>query len=170
MDFYQLLDEKHSKSTTKLIVDEIAAFPKKIDELITIFLSEDIRMSQRAAWPISYIAEINPLIIEKNLNLFFTKLEQSNVHDACVRNLFRALQYINIPENMEGLIVTKAFDNLNNNKSAIAVKIFCMSILDELSNKYPDIKNELKVSIKSQFTEGSAGFKNRATKILKKIK
>ncbi|MGE0561593.1 MAG: hypothetical protein AB7O47_07240 [Flavobacteriales bacterium] len=170
MDFYQLLDEKHCKSTTNRIVDEVVTSPDRINELIELFLSEDVRISQRAAWPISYIAEKKPNIIEKNLKKLFLKFEQKNVHDACIRNTFRCFQYINIPVEMEGIVLTKAFEYLNNPLSTVAVKVFCMGAIEKLIKKYPEIKNEFKTSIKTQLNEGSTGFKNRGNKILKRLK
>lgn len=170
MDFYQLLDEKHCKSTTNRIVDDVVDSPKRIDELIELFLSDDVRISQRAAWPISYIAEKKPNIIEENLAKLFSKFDQSNVHDACIRNTFRCFQYINIPKEMQGIVLTKAFEYLNNPLSAIAVKVFCMDTIEKLIKKYPEIKNEFKASIETQMDDGSAGFKNRGNKILKRLK
>ena len=170
MNFYQLLDEKHSKSTTNRIVDEVVTSPKRINELIELFLSDDVRISQRAAWPISYIAEKSPSIIEKNLKKLFAKFEQENVHNACIRNVFRCFQYINIPAEMEGIVLTRAFEYLNNPLSPIAVKAYCMDAIEKLIKKYPDIKSEFKASIETQLDEGSAGFKNRGNKILKRLK
>ena len=170
MNFYQLLDESHTKTTTISIVEEIVGHPDKMDELICIFLTDNIRMSQRAAWPISYIAENKPEIIEQNLDKLLSKLEQPKIHDACIRNIFRALQFINIPIDLEGVVLTKAFEYLNENKSTVAVKVFCMTVLEKLASKYPDIKNELDATISNQLAEGSAAFINRGTKILKKLK
>lgn len=169
MDFYCLLDQNHSKKTTTQIVEEVITHSKKINDLVDLFLAKDVKISQRAAWPISYIAEKKPELIEKNLSKLFQKLKQNNVHDANVRNLFRAIQYINIPKQMESEVLNHAFSYLNNPLSPVAVKVFCMNTIYKLQHKYPEIKNELLASIENQINEGSAGFKSRGNKILKKL-
>jgi hypothetical protein len=47
--------------------------------------------------------------------------------------------------------------------------INALTILDQLSEQYPAISDELKIVIESQFEDESPAFKSRATKILKKL-
>lgn len=65
-------------------------------------------------------------------------------------------------------LMNTCFEFLNGT-SSIAVKVYCMEVLYNLSLDFPDIVNELTGSIESQMTEGSAGFKSRGKKILQQI-
>jgi hypothetical protein len=56
-----------------------------------------------------------------------------------------------------------------NKKEPIAVKVFSMTVLANLSKSSPDIKKELRIAIEDQLPYGSAGFVSRAKKVLKEI-
>jgi hypothetical protein len=49
------------------------------------------------------------------------------------------------------------------------VKVFGMTVLANLCEKLPELKNELRIIIEDQMPYGSAGFKSRGSKILKKL-
>jgi hypothetical protein len=53
---------------------------------------------------------------------------------------------------------------------AIAVKAFSLTVLQNFSRRYPEIKNELKVIIEERWDYETAAFRSRAKKILKDIK
>jgi hypothetical protein len=58
---------------------------------------------------------------------------------------------------------------LNSGFSAIAVKAYAMEILYNLSLIYPELTNELTVSITSLMEDGSAGITARGRMILRKL-
>ena len=94
-------------------------------------------------------------LLVKNL---FTEKE-----DAVKRNTIRALQFVEIPEELWGEAVEICFQFLMGNE-AIAIKVFSMTVLYNLSIKIPEISNELRVVIEDQIPYGSAGFKSRGEK------
>jgi len=55
-------------------------------------------------------------------------------------------------------------------KEEIAVKAFSLTILENLSKQYPEIKHELKVIIEERWDYETAAFHSRAKKILKNLK
>ena len=169
MDFSNLLEKGHSKEITSIIVKEILIHPKKMDELMAIFLKGDTILSQRAAWPMSFAIENNPNLINNYYADMIKLLQQPNKHDAINRNILRALQYVDIPKKYQGQLLDVCFRVLNSSKEPVAVKVFCMTVIDNLSKIYPDIIPELKASIEALIPEGSAGIKSRGNKILKKL-
>lgn len=169
MNFKSLLESEHSKTTTNLIVNEICEHPEKMDELMKIFVEGPIRITQRAAWPLGFIAEKKPNLLAKYYDIFINELHKPNNHDAVTRNILRALQYTKIPEKHQGIILNRCFEFLNDVNQPIAIKAFSMTVAYNLSKQYPDIKNELKISIESLIPHGSAGIKSRGNKILKQI-
>ena len=58
---------------------------------------------------------------------------------------------------------------LNSPNEPIAVKAFSMTVIFNLSKKYPDIVPELKASIEYLMPNASAGIKSRSNKILRAI-
>ncbi len=169
MNFRQLLEQGHSKTNTTTIVDEVCASPIKMEELMTCFTEGPVQITQRAAWPISFIAQKHPELLNKYYKLFIELLNQPNKHDSINRNILRAFQFVTIPEKHEGNILDISFNLLNSPNEPIAVKAFSMTVIFNLSKKYPDIIPELKASIETLMPNASAGIKSRGKKILKAI-
>lgn len=169
MNLEQILSEHYSKAITQKVVSELIAQPKRIPEIIHLFQKKEQHLSVYAGWIISYLGENNPQLIKNHLSVIIQKLDDEENNSALIRNIFRTLQFVEIPHQYEGFVLTKGFDFLNNNNSPIAVKVFAMTVIFNLSKKYPEITNELKLSLENQFEHASAGFKSRASKILKEL-
>jgi hypothetical protein len=163
------LEKAHSQAITQIIVDEICEAPNKMDELMTIFIEGPVQITQRASWPISVVAERHPELLNNYYNLFIELLNKSGKHDAINRNIVRALQFTEIPEEFQGELLDACFKLLKSSKEPIAVRAFCMTVIYNLSKKYPDIIPELRASIEAIIPNASTGLKNRGNKILKSI-
>lgn len=167
MNLEQILSGYYMKAITKKVVEEMIAHPERINELIQLFQGKNQHISNYAGWIMSYIGEKKPELLHKYLPVVIQKLGDKEPAQALIRNIFRTLQFVEIPEKYEGFVLTKGFEFLNNNNSSIAVKAFAMTVISNLSKKYPEIKNELELSLENQMEHASAGFKCRANKILK---
>jgi hypothetical protein len=170
MNFREKLALGHSKLFTNETAKEIVSHPKKMDDLIEIFVEGPVQFTQRAAWVISVVAERRPRLLEKYYPLFIGLLNKPGKHDAVNRNIMRAFQFVDIPEKHQGEILDVAFKLLNSSKEPIAVKAFSMTVIYNLSKKYPEIQQELRSSIEALLPDGSAGIKSRGKKILNKIR
>jgi hypothetical protein len=166
MDFRKLLAEGHSKATTTIIVEEVSRSSKKMEELMACFIDGPVQITQRAAWPISFIAQRKPELVTKYIPLFIELLNTPNKHNSINRNILRTFQFVTLPEEHEGNVLEVCFKLLNANKEPIAVKAFSMTVIFNLTKKYPDIIPELKASIDTLMPNASAGIKSRGKKIL----
>jgi hypothetical protein len=54
-------------------------------------------------------------------------------------------------------------------KEPIAVRVFSMSVLANITRHEPDLKKELRIIIEDQLPFASAGFRARAKKVLKEL-
>ncbi|MBK9636885.1 MAG: hypothetical protein IPO63_03380 [Bacteroidetes bacterium] len=75
-----------------------------------------------------------------------------------------------LPQKLEGEIVDRLFYWLNTPSISIATKYYAMLTLFNLCRKYPDLKNELIVSIQAQLPHSSKALKNCGNKILTSLK
>ena len=89
--------------------------------------------------------------------------------DAVKRNTMRLLQYAGIPEKYQGEVMNLCFDYIISPTEKPAVKAFSLTVLENLSKIYPEIKQELKTVIEDRWDYETVAFKSRARKILKKI-
>ena len=169
MNYRKELEQGQSKILTTAKVKEVANSQKKMDELMRCFVDGPIRITQRAAWPMSDIAKKHPHLLFKYYPTLLTLLNQKDKPDAINRNILRALQFVTLPEEHEGNILDISFRLLNSPTEPVAVKAFSMTVIYNLTRKYPDIVPELKASIATLLPNGSMGIKSRGNKILKAI-
>lgn len=164
----ELLKE-HSKTQANKIADFIGKDPKRFQQLIELMLDTEYRVSQRAAMALSHCVDRHPTLLTPHLERLIKNL-RNEVHIAVTRNTVRLLQEVDIPERLLGETADICFKLMESNDSPIAVKVFSMTVLANICEKEPDLKNELALIIEDQMPYGSAGFRNRGAKILKKIK
>ena len=167
MNLREELLKEHSKTQCTKIVNWVCSSQERFDELFECFVRNEYRIVQRAAWPLGYIVRAHPNLIRKHWSRFFSNLQQPNLHNAVKRNSLRFLQDIDIPKKYQGIAMDCCFKMLTAPDEAIAIKVFAMSVLDNLSRHYPDIRNEMKMIVLEQLPHQSTGFKSRAKKIFR---
>ena len=59
------------------------------------------------------------------------------------------------------------FHYLSSPNEPVAIKAFSLTILQNLSKQYPEIKNEIKLIIEERWEHETAAFHSRAKKFLK---
>ena len=170
MDLRKALASEHSKTVTTKIVKWIGDDQSRFDQLFKLFLDKDRVITQRAGWPMSYVVEKHPALIQKHLRALMKNLRQPNLHDAVKRNTVRLLQFVKIPKTYQGDVLNTCFDFVTDPKEKPAVKAFSLTVLENLSKDYPEINNELRVVIESQWENESIAFRSRAKKILGRLK
>ena len=164
----QILKE-HSKANRIAIVKWIGASQERFDQLFDLFLNDEYRVVQRAAWPLSYSVIAHPQLIQKHFSRLLKNLEKPGIHDSVKRNSVRLLERIQIPERFHGQVMNICFNFIASPLEAVAIKAFSLTVLEQLSSQYPEIKTELKTIIEDRWDYESAAFRSRAKKILKKL-
>lgn len=168
MNLREDLLREFSKTHTVAIARKIGANQEDFDELIKLFLGKEYRVTQRAAWVVSHCADEHPWLIEKHIEPMILNL-QKPVNDAVKRNTLRVLRYVEIPEDLMGIAADICFKYLLSGKEPVAVKVHAMDVLFNITRKFPELKEELKLAIEDQMPFGSAGFRSRGGKILKSL-
>jgi len=168
MNIRAMLLVEQSKKQCDKIVKYIGDDPKKFAELMKNFFEGAYRVTQRAAWPMSECVEKYPELITPYYAKLISNLSKKNLHDAIPRNTVRLLQHVDIPKKFHGRIMDVCFRYLQSNETAIAVRVFSMTILENLSKIYPEIFPELKLIIEERWSHETAAFHSRARKILQR--
>lgn len=168
MDIRKALLEEHSKEQTMKIVEYLGTDKARIAELMDIFFVEDYRLNQRASWVVHHLSERHPEQLEPYLPKMVENLNNP-LHDAVLRNTLRYFEKIDLPEDLMGPVADKCFEFLSSHEQPIAIRVFSMGTLFKISTKYPELQAELALIIEEHLPYGSAGFKSRGKKILKKI-
>jgi hypothetical protein len=170
MDFFKELSGEFSKQRTIALTNAIGSDQALFDEFMLLFLGDDYRITQRSAWVVSHCIDNYPWLMSKHLEAMVLNLQKVDLSDAVKRNTVRVLQIANIPESLAGLTADICFRLLQSHKEPIAVKAYAMTIIYNLSRQYPELSDELVLTIEDMLPYGSPGIKSRALKILKAIK
>lgn len=164
----QLLKE-HSRANCDTIVNWIGDRQERFDELFQLFLCDEYRVVQHAAWPLSYAVINHSQLIKKHFAKLINNLSKPGIHVAVKRNTMRLLQDIDIPKGYHGKIMDACFNYIAAPTEPVAVKAFSLTVLEKLSGEYPAIIPEIKLLIEENYERETAAFRVRAKKFLKKI-
>jgi hypothetical protein len=166
MDLRKTILQEHSKQQTARIVKWVGGLQERFDELVQLFLNDEYRVVQRAAWPLSYIVIAHPPLIKKHLKKIITNLANPKNPDAVKRNTLRLMQHIEIPLALHGRVMDLCFGYISSHTEKAAIKAFSLSILENLAKVYPEIKGEVKVIIEDRWDVETPAFKVRAKRFL----
>ena len=164
----QILLNDHSSLAAEGIAQSVIRGEMALQELIDCFFSGDWRLSQYASWPVSKIADSHPHLLEPYIPEMIENLRQP-AHDAVVRNTVRIWQEMIIPNDLKGEIYTMCFEFLDDPKQPAAIRVFAMTVCTHIALDFEELATELSDVIQSHYDLGTAGFKNRAKKMLKKL-
>lgn len=170
MDIKKTLGANHNKKTVSQIVTYVGANPTRFKELVDIYLAGPYRITQRAAWPLSYCCKAHPKLAGPHLARLLKFVRKPDVHDAVKRNTVRLLQFIELPKKHQGTIAEICFDFLQNPKEPVAIRVFSMTVIARLAETNPELGRELRVIIEDGLPYGSAAFRSRGAKVLKALK
>jgi hypothetical protein len=165
----QILKE-HSKRNCEKIVGWVGNNQQRFDELFQLFLNDEYRIVQRAAWPVSNVVAEHPEFIKKHFSKLLKNLQKPGIHTAVKRNSVRLLQNVEIPKRYQGLVMDLCFNYIASPTEAVAVKAFSLTVLQNLSTQYPQIIPEIKLLIEEHYEHETAAFKSRAKKFLKRLR
>ena len=161
----EILSE-HSKAQRDRIVAYVGKDKKRFSALVNVFLAGPYRVTQRASWPLSIVAEHHPRLFSPHLRKIVANLKKNDLHDAVKRNTIRLLQFLEIPKSLQGPVADVCFSFLQNPKEAIAVRVFSMTVLTQIAKKQPGLKKELAMMIEDQLLYAGPAFRSRARKVL----
>jgi hypothetical protein len=169
MDLKKEILKEHSKVQAHKLVDYVGSNASRFKDLVETYLAGPYRVTQRASWPLSIIAEHHPELFAPHLKKLLDFLTKPGIHDSVKRNTMRLLQFIDIPKRNYGQVAELGFEYLQSKKEPVAVKVFAMTVLSRIVKDEPDLRIELKMIIEDQLPYSSAAFISRSKKVLKEI-
>ncbi len=169
MNLRQNILKENSRKQAEKIAEWVLKDVKRLPELLQMLEDEDKTVVQRAAYPLGILGEIRPHLFIKWIPKII-RLLQNPRHNSVARNLYRVLSFLKIPEKHQTALLDQALADLANPKSPVAVQVFSMTVAANIADPFPEIREEVKDVIEMGMENGSAGYKSRGKKILKKWK
>jgi len=169
MNLRETILKEHSKANCTRIVKWVGTDQKRFNELFELFLNDEYRVVQRAAWPVSYCVEDHPELIKDHFGKLLKNLNKKGIHDSIKRNSIRLLQYVTIPKKFHGQVMDLCFRYISSPIEAVAIKAFSISVLQNLARQYPEIINEIKLVIEERWNYETVAFRTRAKKLFEEF-
>jgi hypothetical protein len=160
-----------SKSHTDRLAAKAANEPQIISELWDIAISDAEPENWRAAWVMKSIWELQPALIlpwhTKMISVLPTLTK-----DGVKREFLKIISETSLPDDDEllGVLLETCFRYLAAPAEPIAIKIHSINILQQISQRIPDIIPELCTTIEVAMQEGSAGIVNRGSRTLQALR
>lgn len=166
MNIRDALLDVHSKAQVKRIADYIGDDPQRFAELMKLLLGPVYRLSQRAAWPVSYCVERHPALIQPYFGKLALQLERVDAHPAVRRNVARLLQFVDIPTRYQGRIFDACYNLVADPAEPVAVRCFSLSVAANIAKGNRELLDELRVIIAKNAQVSTPGFSARARRVL----
>ena len=169
MNIREEILKEHSKQQALKIAAYACTSKKNFKELMTCFMSDEYRLAQRAAYSVSWATIKDPGMIEPYIKDLVSQMQRTDIHEAIPRNSLRILEQIPIPEKFHGEVMNACFGFVEDPSTPIAIKASALTNLFNLSHQYPEIKQEIKLIIETNWDQETAAFRSRGKKILKAL-
>ena len=139
------------------------------NQLFRFILSDDPRLAWRSCWIIDSSSEDFPELLSGKIPEIIEMLV-STTSGSLKRHFTRILCRYQIPESYLGVMVNRCFELLLP-AEPVSVRVFAMQILFNITRQLPDLKPELRMVLESFLEEeNSAGFVNRAVKLVRQLR
>lgn len=159
----QLLSEL-SRTNIDFTIQTLGNNKEHFKELISIVLTDKDPLPMRAAWVVEGITEKYPDMILPYMKDLIKNLRKFT-HPGTLRNLLKIFSRMELHEKYHGILADICFDWMAEEEMPVAVKVYAMQILANLTRIYPELKNELFEVIDEQIPRNTAGFKAHAKKV-----
>jgi len=168
MDLKQLIAGIPSASEKEILVIEIGSSQDKFDALFHFIFQQKDPLAWRAAWILDGCDEKNPTLSQKHIPYIIGKLQKLR-SSGVRRSMLRLLSRHDIPEKEQGILADLCFQYMMSGIQPLAVKVYAMQILFNLTKIYPEMSRELITVIEDQSEHNSAGFKARGRLIINQL-
>ena len=165
--YKSILEGPISRAAVDLVIDNAGNDPEKFRILTEFVLNGKEPLPSRAAWALVGIDEKYPELIIPYISPLIKALPDF-VHPGTKRNVLKILTRKTIPKKLHGKLADQCFIWLLNRDTPVAIQVYSMQIIANLSGLYPELMLELKEVLESRIQTSLPGFKSRAKKILKK--
>lgn len=169
MDIRTELLKEFSKTQTLAITDYVGSDPERFSHLMELFMGDDYRVTQRAAWVVSHVSDRFPELFEPYLPTLVSLADASG-QDSVVRNVLRVLTKKELPEELWGEAYDRSLKLLANPQKPVAIHRFAMEVAWKICQEVPELSSELKILVEDGMEHGSPGFRNYGGKVLQGIR
>jgi 8-oxo-dGTP diphosphatase len=171
IDLQSMVNSMMSMQEAEWVATSAIENPAVFKKLVEYSFSSDKKLAFRASWTLTKVCDQFPEMIVPCLTTIIESLK--NLDNEGVQRCFLRIISLNdfskISIKHHGVLADHCFEALRSGFSAIAIKAYSMEILYKLALIYPELANELAVSINLLQGEESGAIQARSRMVLKKL-
>ena len=168
MDLKTKLKSRISKNEIVELIQLLNNNRISIEEIIDLLKNKETQF--QASWLMTHLVENKPSILKEIHITQLAEILENTTHEGLERNIWRSLNFVEIPPETHESLINTAFEKLENHKTAIAIQVFSMSVLEKLLIKEVELQLALKAILELKLErQPTPGLKSRATKIINRI-
>ena len=168
MNIRDALLEVHSKAQAEKICNYVGDDPERFAELMQLMMGSVYRITQRAAWPVSYCVQRHPELIGPYWGKLAHQLEREDAPIAVRRNVARLLQFVEIPRRYRGRIFDACYDLAADVSQPVAVRCFSTTVAANIAKSDPALMEDLRLAATAHPERDTAGMRARFKRVFGK--
>ncbi len=170
MNLVEEIAQAQTKASREIIAIWVGKDQTRFKQLMKIVLGEDAELARRAAWPMNQCIEEHPQLASPILPELVRQLGDQKSHPAIRRNIVKALQVIDLPDDLLARIFDTCYERLTDPEETVAVKAYSMTVLTRICKREPALTDEVILAIERGLPHGTAAFRARARMAFRELK
>ena len=160
----------NSRANADRVLAMVGDDPELLVQLMVCFLSDEVRVAQRAAQVVGDLGRRDPDLLLPWLGEIVDAIENP-IHQAIRRNGVRFFSELAepLPAAMEKRLIRMCGQFVADRNVDVAIGAFSMSFIADRANRYPAEAIQLCKDLRDRLPDASSGFANRANKVLKQL-
>ncbi len=156
-----------SRALSLLTASMVYEEPSLFSILIELALQDEKHYAERATRVICICSHSFPELFKPHCSRVIASLKNLTSEGA-MRNFLKTLAEVpvKLTKKDKSILLNQCFDYLVSNDFPIAVQVFSMQILYNLSEEIPEIGEELCRILEEKMPDASAGYRSRARRII----
>jgi hypothetical protein len=160
-----------SRALSLLTASMVYEEPSLFSIFIELALQDEKHYAERASRVICICSHSFPELFKPHCSRVIAALKNLR-SDGAMRNLLKTLAEVpvKLTKKDKSILLNQCFDYLVSNDYPIAVKVFSMQILYNLSGEIPEIGEELYRILEEKMPDASTGYRSRARRIMLRMR
>jgi hypothetical protein len=165
MDLTAELLREHSARQTQRLVLYVDARAERLTELVELTCGTPGRLSQLASEILSWCAGSHPKRLLPYLPRLLPLLGTTAHHPAVRRSVARALQFVDVPEDLQAETFDRCLELLGGTEP-VAIKVYALTVLTSIARLHPGLATEVIQVTEQQLPYALPSLRARARKEL----
>ena len=154
MNLRATLAQGCDKAQIARVVGYIGDSGERCAAFMDVFLRGDAPAQRRAAWVLGWLGEFQPTLLEPYQPQLLDLLSRPHAR----RSILRALQFVSIPEDLQGRAFEHCYELAVSLAEPTAVKVFALTVAAAIARREPDLLAELRLALANQLPAATPGF------------